>query len=287
MDEEGYVNLLRKILEEGSEKEDRTGVGTLSLFGAQLRFNLEDQFPLLTTKKMFTKGIIHELLWFIRGSTDSKILEQEKVNIWKANTTREFLDKRGLADYEVGDLGPMYGFQWRHFNASYKGCDKNYSGQGVDQLTRVVNEIKSNPDSRRLLMTTFNPESLDQSCLMPCHGIAVQFYVNKGELSCHMYQRSVDYCCGLPYNITSYSLLTYMIAQVTGLKPKELIISMGDTHIYKSHIENARIQADRIPMQFPTLTLNSTKKGIEDFEFTDFEIKDYDCHPALKYEMAV
>jgi thymidylate synthase len=287
MDEEGYINLLRKILEEGNEKSDRTGVGTLSLFGAQLRFNLENQFPLLTTKKMYTKGIIHELLWFLRGCTDSKLLEKEKVNIWKANTTREFLDNRGLTDYEVGDLGPMYGFQWRHFNAEYRGCSEDYSNQGVDQLTRIVNEIKSTPDSRRLLMTTFNPESLDRSCLMPCHGIAIQFYVNKGELSCHMYQRSVDYCCGLPYNIASYSLLTYMIAQVTGLKPKELIISMGDTHIYKSHIENARIQADRIPLQFPTLTLNPAKQGIEDFECSDFEIREYECHSALKYEMAV
>ena len=287
MDEEGYINLLRKILEEGTSKNDRTGVGTKSIFGAQLRFNLENQFPLLTTKKMFTKGIIHELLWFIKGQTDSKVLEKEKVNIWKANTTREFLDNRGLNEYEEGDLGPMYGFQWRHFNAKYKGCSHDYTGQGVDQLLHVINQIKSNPDSRRLLMTTFNPEALDKSCLMPCHGIAVQFYVNNKDLSCHMYQRSVDYCCGLPYNITSYSLLTYMIAHVTNLKPKELIISMGDTHVYKSHIENARIQVERIPKQFPILRLQNHRTHIEEFEYSDFEIINYEHHTILKYEMAV
>lgn len=287
MDEEGYISLLRKLLEEGSVKNDRTGVGTLSIFGAQLRFDLEDQIPILTTKKVFTKGIIHELLWFIQGSTDSKLLEDQKVNIWKANTTRHFLDNRCLTNYREGDLGPMYGFQWRHFNAEYKGCDHDYTGEGTDQLKNIIEEIKSNPDSRRLLMTTFNPEALDQSCLMPCHGIAVQFYVNNGYLSCHMYQRSVDYCCGLPYNITSYSILTYMIAHVTNLKPKELIISMGDTHIYKNHIENARIQVDRIPHTFPSLKLKQQRKSIDEFQFDDFEIINYTHHSPLKYEMAV
>lgn len=286
-DEEGYLNLLRKILEEGISKNDRTGVGTLSLFGEQLKFNLDKQFPLLTTKKVFTKAIIHELLFFIRGQTDSKILEKENVNIWKWNTTREFLDNRGLTEYEVGDLGPMYGFNWRHFNAEYKGCNEEYNGKGVDQLQNVIDEIKNNPDSRRLLMTTFNPSVLEKSCLMPCHGISVQFYVNDGYLSCMMNQRSVDYCCGLPYNITSYSLLTYMIAHICDLKPKELIISGGDIHVYKTHIENARIQVDRVPMNFPKIEIKKKIKNIDDFQYDDFKIIDYNHHSILKYEMAV
>ena len=285
--EEGYLNLLRKLLEEGITREDRTGVGTLSLFGEQLKFNLDGQFPLLTTKKVFTKAIIHELLFFIRGDTDSKILEKEKVNIWKWNTTRDFLDKRNLTDYEEGDLGPMYGFNWRHFNAEYSGCDKDYTGEGLDQLQNLITEIKENHNSRRLLMTTFNPSVLDKSCLMPCHGISVQFYVNDGYLSCLMNQRSVDTACGLPYNITSYSLLTYMIAHLCNLKPKELIISGGDVHLYKTHIENARIQVDRVPMDFPTLKINREIKDIDDFKYEDFTIVNYEHHPTLKYEMAV
>ena len=285
--EEGYLNLLRKLLEEGIPKDDRTGVGTLSIFGEQLKFNLDKQFPLLTTKKVFTKAIIHELLFFIRGQTDSKILEKENVNIWKWNTTREFLDNRGLNDYEVGDLGPMYGFNWRHFNAEYKGCEGDYEGKGLDQLQNVINEIKQNPNSRRLLMTTFNPSVLDKSCLMPCHGISVQFYVNDGYLSCMMNQRSVDYCCGLPYNITSYSLLTYMIAHICDLKPKELIISGGDIHVYKTHIENARIQVDRVPMNFPKLEIKNKRSNIDDFDYDDFEIIEYNHHSSLKYEMAI
>ena len=286
-DEEGYLNLLRKLLEEGISKDDRTGVGTLSLFGEQLKFNLDKQFPLLTTKKVFTKAIIHELLFFIRGQTDSKILEKENVNIWKWNTTRKFLDNRGLTEYEVGDLGPMYGFNWRHFNAEYVGCNGNYEGKGLDQLQNLINEIKQNPNSRRLLMTTFNPSVLEKSCLMPCHGISVQFYVNDGYLSCMMNQRSVDYCCGLPYNITSYSLLTYMIAHICDLKPKELIISGGDIHVYKTHIENARIQIDRVPLNFPKLQIKKNRCNIDDFDYDDFEIIDYNHHSSLKYEMAV
>jgi len=285
--EEGYLNLLRKLLEEGIPKDDRTGVGTLSLFGEQLKFNLDNQFPLLTTKKVFTKAIIHELLFFIRGQTDSKILEKENVNIWKWNTTREFLDNRDLNEYEVGDLGPMYGFNWRHFNAEYVGCNEDYKGKGLDQLQNLINEIKQNPNSRRLLMTTFNPSVLEKSCLMPCHGISVQFYVNDGYLSCMMNQRSVDYCCGLPYNITSYSLLTYMIAHICDLKPKELIISGGDIHVYKSHIENAKIQVNRVPINFPKLDIKRKINNIDDFDYDDFKIIDYNHHSTLKYEMAV
>lgn len=286
MDEEGYLGLLRKILEEGVEKDDRTGVGTYSIFGGQLRFNLEDQIPILTTKKVFLKGVLHELLWFLNGKTNSKELEDKGVNIWKWNTTREFLDERKLSHYEIGDLGPMYGFQWRHFNAEYSNCNEDYTNKGFDQLTNLIKEIKNNPNSRRLLMTTFNPSDLDKSVLMPCHGISIQFYVNDGFLSCSMYQRSVDYCCGLPYNITSYALLTYLIASVTNLKPKELIISMGDIHVYKTHIENARIQLERIPYQFPKLKLNK-KENIDEYKYDDIEIINYKSHSALKYEMAI
>ena len=285
--EEGYLNLLRKLLAEGSEREDRTGVGTLSLFGEQLKFNLENEFPLLTTKKVFTKAIIHELLFFIRGDTDSKILEKENVNIWKWNTTREFLDNRNLQHYEVGDMGPMYGFNWRHFNAEYKGCNHDHSNQGLDQLQNLISEIKSNPNSRRLLMTTFNPSVLKDSCLMPCHGISVQFYVDNGYLSCMMNQRSVDYCCGLPYNITSYALLTYMIAHICNLKPRELTISGGDIHVYKTHIDNAKIQMERQPKSFPKLSIKRHITDIDDFKFEDFEILNYEHHSPLKYEMAV
>jgi len=288
MEEEGYINLLRKVLEEGDERKDRTGVGTLGIFGGQLRFELEGgQLPLLTTKKVYTKGILKELLWFIRGCTDSKELEEDGVNIWKANTSREFLDKRGLEEYREGDLGPMYGFQWRHYNAEYKGCRADYRGKGYDQLEKLIASIKTNPESRRLLMTTYNPADLKESCLMPCHGIAVQFYVNKNKLSCHMYQRSVDYCCGLPYNIGSYSLLTHMIAQVTGLEAKELIISMGDIHVYKTHVENARIQVDRIPYRKPKVVIKNERTSIDEFEYKDFEIREYEHHGPLKYEMAV
>ena len=216
-----------------------------------------------------------------------KILEKDNVNIWKWNTTREFLDNRNLNDYEEGDLGPMYGFNWRHFNAEYTGCSKDYTGEGLDQLQNLITEIKKNPNSRRHLMTTFNPSVLDKSCLMPCHGISVQFYVDNGYLSCLMNQRSVDSCCGLPYNITSYSLLTYMIAHLCDLKPKELIISGGDIHIYKTHIENARIQVDRVPKSFPTLEIKRKVNNIDDFKYEDFEILNYDHHPILKYEMAI
>jgi len=285
--EEGYINLLRKILEEGVERDDRTGVGTLSLFGEQLRFNLDGQFPLLTTKKVFTKAIIHELLFFIKGSTDSKILEKENVNIWKWNTTREFLDDRNLTDYEEGDLGPMYGFNWRHFNAEYEGCDKDYTGAGLDQLQNVINEIKNNPDSRRLLITTFNPSVIEKSCLMPCHGISVQFYVNDGYLSCMMNQRSCDTMLGLPFNITSYAMLTYMIAYICDLKPKELIISTGDTHIYTNHMNQVKEQITRKPFIFPQLKIKRNILNIDDFKYEDFEIIEYKCHPGIKTQMAV
>ena len=285
--EEGYLNLLRKILEEGVSREDRTGVGTLSLFGEQLKFNLNGQFPILTTKKVFTKAIIHELLFFIRGETSSKILEKENINIWKWNTTREFLNNRGLSEYEVGDLGPMYGFNWRHYNADYAGCNKDYTGKGLDQLQNIINEIKENPNSRRLLMTTFNPSVLHKSCLMPCHGISVQFYVNDGYLSCMMNQRSVDTVLGLSFNITSYALLTYIIADICNLKPKELIMSLGDTHIYKNHIEQARTQLERIPYDFPTLKIKRKIETIDNIKYDDFEIIDYKCHSAIKAPMAV
>ena len=285
--EKGYLSLLKKLIDEGTEREDRTGVGTLSLFGEQLKFNLENEFPLLTTKKVFTKAIIHELLFFIRGDTDSKILEKENVNIWKWNTTREFLDNTNLESYEVGDMGPMYGFNWRHFNAEYKGCNHDYTNQGLDQLQNLISEIKSNPNSRRLLMTTFNPSVLKDSCLMPCHGISVQFYDDNGYLSCLMNQRSADAFLGLPFNITSYALLTYIIADICNLKPKELILSLGDTHIYKTHIEQTKTQIERKPYEFPKLKINRKLSSINDLNYDDFEIINYQCHSILKASMAI
>ena len=286
--EEGYLKLLRKILNKGVEKSDRTGIGTLSLFGEQLKFNLEDNtLPILTTKKVFIKAVIHELLWFLRGQTDSKILENEGVNIWKGNTTREFLDNRGLTQYEIGDTGPLYSHQLRHFNAEYTGCSADYSGKGIDQVQNIINEIRENPDSRRLLMTTFNPSAVDKSVLWPCHGIAIQFYVNDGFLSCMMTQRSVDSACGLPYNITSYSILTHLIANVCGLKPKELIMCLGDVHLYKPHLENVRIQIERIPKQFPKLNIKRNIQFVNDVVFDDFEIVRYEHHGPLNFKMAI
>ena len=286
MNEQGYLNLLQKILDDGVSKDDRTGIGTYSLFGEQLKFNLDGQFPLLTTKRVYWKGVAKELLWFIKGSTNSNELEDEGVRIWSGNTTREFLDNRGLSNYDIGDIGPMYGFQWRHFNAEYNGCKNNYTGKGIDQLNNIIQEIKENPNSRRLLMTAFNPSAVDESVLMPCH-VLVQFNVTNGFLNCHMTQRSMDTFLGESFNIASYALLTYMIAHVTDLKPGTLIISGGDVHIYKNHIEQVKEQLSRKPYNFPTLVFNRKVDSIDDFKFEDFEICDYKFHPTIKAPMAI
>jgi len=279
-DELNYLNLMSDILKYGEEKKDRTSIGTLSLFGEKLKFSLTNNtLPLLTTKKMFFKGVVEELLFFIRGETDTKKLEKKGVNIWKGNTSREFLDKCGLYSFPEGEMGKMYGKQWRDFN-----------DQKIDQLQNVINLIKNDPNSRRIMMTALNPAQINEGVLAPCHTF-VQFFVNnKNELSCQMYQRSADVFLGVGFNIASYALLTHIIAQVTNKKAKELIIVFGDTHIYKNHIDQANEQIKRIPYEFPKIKINKSLSSINDMEnlsFDDFQLIGYNYHPTIKAPMAV
>ncbi|XP_049544908.1 thymidylate synthase [Anopheles darlingi] len=286
-DEQGYLQLIRDIVSKGNKRSDRTGVGTLSIFGTQLRYSLRDgTFPLLTTKKVFFRGIAEELLWFIRGSTNAKELQAKGVRIWDGNSTREFLDSCGFTDREEGDLGPVYGFQWRHFGATYGTCHDDYTGKGKDQLAEIIEKLKNNPTDRRIILSAWNPVDIPIMALPPCHCL-VQFYVANGELSCQMYQRSADVGLGVPFNIASYSLLTHMIAHVTGLKAGEFIHTMGDTHIYLNHVDALKEQLQREPKPFPTLTIKRQVASIDDFQYEDFAINDYNPHPAIKMEMAV
>ncbi|XP_068955833.1 thymidylate synthase [Petaurus breviceps papuanus] len=284
--EKQYLGQIEHILLHGCKKEDRTGTGTVSVFGLQARYSLRDEFPLLTTKRVFWKGVLEELLWFIKGSTNAKELSAKGVKIWDANGSRDFLDKQGFTAREEGDLGPVYGFQWRHFGAEYKEMNTDYSGQGVDQLQKVIDTIKTNPDDRRIIMCAWNPKDLPLMALPPCHALC-QFYVLNGELSCQLYQRSGDMGLGVPFNIASYSLLTYMIAHVTGLKPGDFVHTLGDAHIYLNHIEPLKIQLQREPRPFPKLKILRKVETIDDFKAEDFLIEDYNPHPAIKMEMAV
>lgn len=250
-----YLDLIRKIIETGNKREDRTGTGTLSLFGAQMRFSLRDgTFPLLTTKKVFYRGIAEELFWFIRGSTNAKELQEKNVRIWDGNSSREFLDSCGFTNREEGDLGPVYGFQWRHFGAEYVDMHADYEGKGVDQLAEVINRIKTKPSDRRIIMCAWNPADLDKMALPPCHCL-VQFYVANGELSCQLYQRSADMGLGVPFNIASYALLTAMIAHVCDLVPGDFVHTLGDAHVYSNHVEPLKTQLEREPKQFPKLVI--------------------------------
>lgn len=294
-EENQYLQLCQRIIEEGEFRPDRTGTGTYSLFAPpQLRFNLSDgKFPLLTTKKVFTKGIILELLWFIAGCTDGNKLSEQGVRIWEGNGSREYLDKLGLTDRRVGDLGPIYGFQWRHFGAKYKTCDDDYSGQGVDQLKDVIWKLKNNPYDRRIIMSAWNPPDFPQMALPPCH-VFSQFYVNfpkepnkKPRLSCLLYQRSCDMGLGVPFNIASYALLTIMIAHITDMEPGEFIHTMGDAHVYRDHIDALKEQIKREPRPFPTLKIKRKVDSIDDFKFEDFEICDYNPHPRIQMTMSV
>ena len=251
-EEQRYLDLLSDIISKGENRNDRTGVGTIGIFGTQLRFSLDGgKIPMLTTKKMFVKGVIEELLFFLRGDTDTKKLEAKGVNIWKGNTTREFLNKRGLQHLPEGDMGKGYGFQWRKFGEVKKyNDDGNMSiTEGVDQLAEVIDKLKNNPDDRRIIMTAWNPSQLKDMALPPCH-LLCQFYALNGELSCQFYQRSVDSFLGLPFNILSYAILTHIVALTTGLKPKEVIFVGGDTHIYKNHTEQVLEQISRTPYGF-------------------------------------
>lgn len=261
-----YHDLLEKVLTTGASKADRTGTGTLSVFGHQMRFDLGEGFPLLTTKKVHLKSIIYELLWFIQGDTNTKYLRDHGVSIWD-----EWAD-------ENGDLGRVYGAQWR----SWASPD----GRKIDQLANVIEQIRTNPNSRRLLVVAFNPGELDQMALPPCHAF-FQFYVSEGRLSCQLYQRSADIFLGVPFNIASYALLTMMVAQVTDLKPGEFIHTLGDAHLYNNHLDQARLQLTRTPRPLPKMTLNPLIQRIEDFKFEDFVLSDYDPHPSIRAEVSI
>ena len=261
-----YLDLVQHILDRGAAKSDRTGTGTLSVFGHQMRFDLGAGFPLLTTKKLHLRSIIYELLWFLSGETNVRFLRENKVTIWD-----EWAD-------EQGDLGPVYGYQWRSWPAA--------DGRHIDQITNVIDEIRRNPDSRRLVVSAWNVGELEKMALQPCHAL-FQFYVAEGKLSCPMYQRSADVLLGVPFNIASYALLTMMVAQVCGLQPGELIHTLGDAHLYTNHLEQAREQLTRSPRPLPTMRLNPEVRSIFEFKFTDFTLENYDPHPSIKAPIAV
>lgn len=265
-----YLEFVRHVLDHGQEKADRTGTGTLSIFGYQMRFDLTAGFPLLTTKKVHLKSIIHELLWFLKGETNIKYLKENGVKIWD-----EWAD-------ENGNLGPVYGYQWR----SWPAPDGHYIGRHIDQISKVIAEIKTNPDSRRLIVSAWNVADLDKMALQPCHAF-FQFYVAGGKLSCQLYQRSADIFLGVPFNIASYSLLTLMVAQVCGLKPGEFVHTFGDAHIYLNHMEQVREQLSRRPKPLPLMKLNPAIRRIFDFRYEDFTLEGYHPHPAIKAPVAV
>ena len=261
-----YLDLMQHVLTNGAKKNDRTGTGTLSVFGAQLRFDLNAGFPLLTTKKVHLKSIIHELLWFLKGDTNIKYLKDNGVGIWD-----EWADVQG-------NLGPVYGYQWRSWPAP--------DGSHIDQISQVLEQLRKNPDSRRMIVSAWNVADLDKMALMPCHAF-FQFYVANGKLSCQLYQRSADIFLGVPFNIASYALLTMMIAQVCGLKLGDFVHTFGDTHLYTNHLEQTREQLSRQPRELPTMRLNPAVKNLFDFTYADFTLENYDPHPAIKAPVAV
>ena len=261
-----YLDLLQHVLDHGRPREDRTGTGTKSVFGYQMRFNLEEGFPVVTTKKLHLKSIIHELLWFIAGDTNVKYLQDNGVRIWN-----EWAD-------EKGDLGHIYGFQWRSWPTP--------EGKSVDQISQLIHDIKTNPISRRLIVNAWNVGDLDKMNLPPCH-LLFQFYVNEGKLSCQLYQRSADIFLGVPFNIASYALLTLMVAQVTGLKPGDFVHTFGDAHIYNNHLDQVNLQLSRNPLPLPQMKINPAVKSIFDFRYDDFELVNYQSHPHIKGEVSV
>ncbi|XP_016181524.1 bifunctional dihydrofolate reductase-thymidylate synthase-like isoform X3 [Arachis ipaensis] len=281
-----YLRLVEEIISEGTAKDDRTRTGTLSKFGCQMRFNLRRNFPLLTTKKVFWRGVVEELLWFISGSTNAKLLQEKGIHIWDGNASREYLDRLGLTDREEGDLGPVYGFQWRHFGARYTNMHADYSGQGIDQLLDVITKIRHNPNDRRIILSAWNPADLKLAALPPCHMFA-QFYVANGELSCQMYQRSADMGLGVPFNIASYALLTCIIAHVCELVPGDFIHVIGDAHVYQNHVKPLQEQLQNLPRPFPTLKINPEKKDIDSFVASDFKLSDYNPHQKIEMKMAI
>ena len=261
-----YLDLMRTILENGADKGDRTGTGTRSIFGYQMRFDLRDGFPLLTTKKLHLRSIIHELLWFLQCSTNIAYLKENGVSIWD-----EWAD-------EHGELGPIYGHQWRSWDCA--------DGRTVDQIAQLIHDIQHNPDSRRLIVSAWNVGEIDRMALPPCH-VMFQFYVNDGQLSCQLYQRSADVFLGVPFNIASYALLLMMVAQVTGLEPRYFIHTLGDAHLYNNHLEQAQLQLTREPRQLPVMRINPEVKSIFDFHYADFTLEGYDPHPHIKADVSV
>ncbi|MGQ0511808.1 MAG: thymidylate synthase [Betaproteobacteria bacterium] len=264
--EQQYLDLLDELLRHGARKTDRTGTGTLSVFGRQMRFGLEESFPLLTTKKLHLKSIILELLWFLRGDTNVRWLQERGVSIWD-----EWADPQG-------ELGPVYGYQWRHWRTP--------DGREIDQVRNVVDQLRARPDSRRHIVSAWNPADVDRMALPPCHAL-FQFYVADGRLSCQMYQRSADLFLGVPFNIASYALLTLMTAQVTGLKPGEFVLALGDAHLYLNHLEQARAQLERAPRPFPRMKLNPAVTDLFAFAYEDFTLEGYEPHPAIRAPIAV
>lgn len=286
-EERQYQRLVSEIIATGSKRMDRTQVGTIALFGQQMKFSLRNgSFPLLTTKKMPFGCIAKELLWFISGSTDSKVLAKQGVRIWDANGSREALDSLGFIEREEGDLGPVYGHQWRHFGAKYVDCHTDYTGQGIDQLAECIRKIKETPFDRRIVMSAWNPSDIGMMALPPCH-MFCQFFVADGELSCLMYQRSADMGLGVPFNIASYALLTAMIAHVCDLLPGDFYHMIGDAHVYSNHVDALTKQLCRTPRGFPKLYFKREVTNIDDFKFEDFEIEGYNPHPAIAMKMAL
>jgi thymidylate synthase len=261
-----YLELCERVLREGTRKEDRTGTGTISVFGHQMRFNLQEGFPLLTTKKLHTKSIIHELLWFLKGSTNVKYLQENGVRIWNEWAKDD------------GELGPVYGYQWRSW--------PDYKGGHIDQIAEIIDSIKNKPDSRRHIVSAWNVGHLNDMQLPPCH-LLFQFYVADGKLSCQLYQRSADLFLGVPFNIASYALLTMMVAQVTGLKPGDFVHTLGDVHIYLNHIEQVKLQLTRTPKPLPQMIINESITSINDFSFEDFSLQNYEAHPHIKGDISV
>jgi thymidylate synthase len=300
-DEYQYLDLLQKIIETGHKRQTRNAI-TYSIFGEKLEYDLSESFPILTTKRVFLRGVFEELKFFLLGKTDSKWLEERAVNIWKPNTTREFLDSVGLNHYREGTMGPMYFYNVFHYGHPYEGPDADYTNKGFDQFEYVMNLLKTDPYSRRIIMTTYNPLVAREGVLFPCHGLTIQFYVSETvndnktvySLSCSMLQRSIDHACGLPFNLSSYSLLVYIICEFlnndstyTGLRfvPGKLIMFLNDLHLYEEHLNQSKEQLKRTPFPFPKLQFKKKFSKIEELEFDDIELVNYQCHPTIKYQM--
>jgi thymidylate synthase len=287
LEEEQYLNLIRDILSEGTLEQGRNG-NTKCVFGAAMHFSLDHGvIPILTTKRVAWKTCLKELLWFIKGDTNNEHLKEQGVTIWNDNASRDFLDSRGLTHLRENDLGPVYGHQWRHFNAKYTTCDENYDGKGVDQLEYIINCLKdpAQRTSRRMIMSAWNPCQLDEMALPPCH-ILVQFNVTSGnKLSCCMFQRSADVALGVPFNIASYSFLTHLLAKHCGLEAHEFIYYLGNAHIYESHLDAIKEQLTRAPYNFPTIAVKAKRENINDYTIDDFELRDYKSHDVIKMKM--